>query len=54
MTPHRAVTFALMNIMVLRGQLSLRRMKAMARDPMKVNERLLKKIIRSKRAPLRL
>lgn len=49
MTPHRAVTFALMNIMVLRGQLSLRRMKAMARDPMKVNERLLKKIIRSNR-----
>ena len=49
MTPHRAVTFALMNIMVLRGQLSLRRMKAMTRDPMKVNERLLKKIIRSNR-----
>ena len=49
MTTHRAVTFALMNIMVMRGQMSLRHMKAMARDPMKVNERLLKKIIRSNR-----
>ena len=49
MTAHRAVTFALMNIMVLRGQLSLRHMKTMARNPMKVNERLLKKIIRSNR-----
>ncbi len=45
----KVITAAAMDIMVLKGRLSLRHMEAMSRSPMQYNQKLLKRIIRRNR-----